>query len=264
MPSSRLSCSVRWLSVRSAARMRARSSRSSRATTWNLVRTEGVTRPRRAASSTSRAIRASTEMTSPLWRGRCCFRGALRRAPVWRWPGRAKDSSFRSCRGAVATAAYGTVPPTGRETSRAEGLVLRTPSRRADPQGRHAAPRQSSREPGAVSGWADGHGTGEVVVRRPVRFPGTSSMVTRATAHNSPGPQLAGSAGGGPVPGRATRAPGRPAWPPAGRCRRPAGHGAPARPGPRCRSAPRRSPGWRASPWTARTGRRPGRGAGPR
>ena len=93
MPSRRLSCSARWLSLPAAARTRARSSRSSRATAWNFVRTAGVTRPRWAAASTSRAVRASTEMTSPLWRTRRCFRGAVRRASAWRWPGRATDSS---------------------------------------------------------------------------------------------------------------------------------------------------------------------------
>jgi hypothetical protein len=66
MPSRRLSCSARWLSVPAAARTRARSSRSSRATAWNFVRTAGVTRPRRASASTSRAVRASIETTSPL------------------------------------------------------------------------------------------------------------------------------------------------------------------------------------------------------
>ena len=61
MPSRRLSCSARLLSLPAAARTRARSSRSSRATAWNLVRTAGVTRPRRAAASTSRTVRASIE-----------------------------------------------------------------------------------------------------------------------------------------------------------------------------------------------------------
>src|ERR1035438_3896713 len=39
------------------------------------------------------------------------------------------------CRGTVATAACRTVPRPGRGTSRAQGLVLRTPSRLADLQG---------------------------------------------------------------------------------------------------------------------------------
>ena len=120
MPSRRLSRSARRLSLPAAARTRARSSRSSRATAWNFVRTAGVTWPRRAAASTSRAVRESTETTSPPWRTRRCFCGALRRAPVWRWPGRAKDPSFdmpgHGSRGSVLRSpANGTrnVPSTG-------------------------------------------------------------------------------------------------------------------------------------------------------
>ena len=42
MPSRRLSCSARWVSLLvSSARTRARSSRTSRATTWNFVRVDG-------------------------------------------------------------------------------------------------------------------------------------------------------------------------------------------------------------------------------
>ena len=93
MASRRLSCSARRPSLPVAARTRARSSRSSMATAWNFVRTAGVTRPRWAAASSSRAVRESTETTSPRWLTRRCFRGAVRRAPVWRWPGRATDSS---------------------------------------------------------------------------------------------------------------------------------------------------------------------------
>ena len=121
MPSRRLSCSARSLSVPAAARTRARSSRSSMATAWNFVRTAGVTRSRPTAASSSRAVRASTEMTSPRWLTRRCFRGAVRRAPFWRWPDRAKDSSSES-RGTVAAAACRTVPRTGQGTPRAAGL----------------------------------------------------------------------------------------------------------------------------------------------
>ena len=65
MPSRRLSCSARCVSLLfSSARTRARSSRSSSATAWNFVRVAGVTRPFRRAASTSRTARASTELTS--------------------------------------------------------------------------------------------------------------------------------------------------------------------------------------------------------
>ena len=133
MPSRRLSCSARCLSVATAAWTRARSSRNSRATAWNFVRTTGVTRPRRVASSTSRAIRANVEMASLRWRTRCCFRGAVRRAPVWRWPGRATDSSSNAeARWPRQHAARSR----GRGgTSPSRGLMLRTPSRRADLRG---------------------------------------------------------------------------------------------------------------------------------
>ena len=114
MPSRRLSCSARWLPLPAAASTRARSSRSSSAALWNFARTAGVT-PRRAAASTSRTVRESTENTSPRWRTLCCLRGAVRRAPCWRWPGRAKSPPLH-CRGAVAAAACRSVPGTGRET----------------------------------------------------------------------------------------------------------------------------------------------------
>ena len=95
MPSRRLSCSVRFASVPAApARTRARSSRNSSATAWNFVRTEGVTRAPWTAASSSRTVRASTVRTSPSGRTRPCLRGALRRAPVWCWPGRATNSSL--------------------------------------------------------------------------------------------------------------------------------------------------------------------------
>ena len=54
-----------------------------------LLRTDGVTRPRCTAASTSRTVRASTATTSPCWTRRWLFRGAERRAPLGRWPGRA-------------------------------------------------------------------------------------------------------------------------------------------------------------------------------
>ena len=102
----------------SSARTRSRSSRTSRATTWNFVRTDGTTRPRWTAVSTSRTVRASTGMMPSLsrLRARCCCRGAGRRAPGWRWPFRATGSSFssrRACRGGTtrprAGASFGTV-----------------------------------------------------------------------------------------------------------------------------------------------------------
>src|SRR3984893_12109362 len=66
------------------------------------------------------------------------------------------------CRGTVATAACRTVPRPGRGTSRAEGLVLRTPSRLADLQGSTQRTSASvSHGPGDAGGWAGNHGTGE-------------------------------------------------------------------------------------------------------
>ncbi|WP_242471234.1 hypothetical protein [Blastococcus sp. TML/C7B] len=54
MPSSRFSCSARWLGLlASSALTRARSSRATRATAWNFVRTLAVTEPRWTAASTS-------------------------------------------------------------------------------------------------------------------------------------------------------------------------------------------------------------------
>ena len=96
MSSRRLSCSVRSLSLAvSAAWTRARSSRSSRATTWNFVRVADVTRPLRRAASTSWTARAITDMTSSGSRRRRRSRGALRRALVWGWPRRAKNFLLR-------------------------------------------------------------------------------------------------------------------------------------------------------------------------
>ena len=161
MPSRRLSCSARWLPLPAAASTRARSSRSSSAALWNLARTAGVTRPRRAAASTSRTVRESTENTSPRWRTLCCFRGAVRRAPCWRWPGRAKSPPLH-CRGAVAAAACRSVPGTGRETSRTEACSFGPPSRFADLQGStQIFTARISRGPGAADGRAGDHDTGK-------------------------------------------------------------------------------------------------------
>ena len=77
----------------------------------------------RAAASTSRTVRASTGTTSPRWWTRCCFRGALRRALVWRWPGRATDFSS----GMPGHGGHGSMPlsPTaGARNSQAKGLML--------------------------------------------------------------------------------------------------------------------------------------------
>ena len=164
--------------------MRARSSRSSRATAWNFVRTAGVTRPRRAAASTSRAVRASTENdvaavvdASLLPRG---GRASARLALAW--------SSHRLLLWNAGHGGHGSMPHSpaaGRVTSRAQGLVLRTPSRLADLQGStQRASISATCSPGAAGRWAGDHGTGKVVVGRPARFLGTVH-VTRARAHNS-------------------------------------------------------------------------------
>ena len=94
IPSRRFSCSARrvWLPV-CFPWTRACSSRTSSATTWNFVRTAGVTRRRSTAASTSRTARASTDMTSSEARTRRCFGEAVRRAPACRRPGRATNSS---------------------------------------------------------------------------------------------------------------------------------------------------------------------------
>ena len=60
IPSRRLSIAERRASLLTSARTRARSWRARTATTWNFVRSEGSMRPRRAAASTSAAVRAST------------------------------------------------------------------------------------------------------------------------------------------------------------------------------------------------------------
>src|SRR5207245_10380472 len=76
------------------------------------------------------------------------------------------QASPLECRGTVATAACRTVPRPGRGTSRAQVLVLRTPSRLADLQGStQRAPASVSRGPGAAGARAGNHGTGKGVVR---------------------------------------------------------------------------------------------------
>jgi hypothetical protein len=145
-----LSCSARRLSLPADARTRARSSRRSRATAWNFVRTAGVTRPRRAAASTSRTVRASTETTSPPWRAFRCSRAPVRRAPAWRWPGRATDSSSTTPRhGGRSSMPHS--PTDGTKNVPSRGPTTSTPSRLADVPGstqrgpRWALTRTSSR-----------------------------------------------------------------------------------------------------------------------
>src|ERR1700691_1725003 len=87
------------------------------------------------------------------------------------------QTSPLECRGTVATAACRTVPRPGRGTSRAQGLVLRTPSRLADLQGStQRASTSVPRGPGATGGWASNHATGKVVVGRPARFLATAHV----------------------------------------------------------------------------------------
>ena len=118
MPSRRLSCSARWASVlATSALILARSSRTSRATTWNFVRTEDIAEPRSTAVSTSRTLRASTGMMPSLSmsRTRRWLRAGARRAVDWRWPRRATDSSSGVTGATAATAgAPHTVPRRGR------------------------------------------------------------------------------------------------------------------------------------------------------
>ena len=144
------------------------------------MRTVGVTRPRRAADSSSRTARESSEITSPLWRTRRCFRGAARRAPVWRWPVRATNSSSE-IPGTAGTAACRSVPP----TSPAQGQLLRTPSGLADLRG---STQQTTAGipygPGAAGGCAGRYdmqshrrATGPILGRLPT--------TTRARTHNS-------------------------------------------------------------------------------
>ena len=79
IPSRRLSIADRRASLLISARTRARSWRARTATTWNFVRSEGSTRPRCAAASTSLAVRASTGMMpSSRARTRRCDARAVR------------------------------------------------------------------------------------------------------------------------------------------------------------------------------------------
>src|SRR6267378_6094555 len=81
------------------------------------------------------------------------------------------------CRGMVATAACRTVPRPGRGTSRAQGVLIRMPSRLADLQrSTQRASTSVSRGPGAAGGWGGDHGTGKVVVERPARLLGTTHL----------------------------------------------------------------------------------------
>ena len=123
-----LELSGRWASVLAASALtRARSSRTSRATTWNFVRTDDVTDPRWAAASTSRTARASTGMMPSLSRTR------TRR---WSWCGTA------SARLACASSSH--------------RLLLRsTPAGRRDGYDdiRHAALRPGDADIGGRPGW---------------------------------------------------------------------------------------------------------------
>ena len=80
IPSRRLSIADRRASLLISARTLARSWRARTATTWNFVRSEGSTRPRWAAASTSHAVRASTGMmpSSSRARARRCDARAVR------------------------------------------------------------------------------------------------------------------------------------------------------------------------------------------
>ena len=113
MPSRRLSCSARRLSLTVADRMRARSSRSSNATAWNLVRTAGVTRPPRAAASISRAVRDSIESD-------VAAIGERAAASAGHYDERPSGAGLvepqtppLECQGTMATASCRTVPRTG-------------------------------------------------------------------------------------------------------------------------------------------------------
>ncbi len=142
IPSSRLSCSARWLSLTAvSAFTRVRSSRASRATTWNFVRPEGRTGPRWTPASTSRTARARTGMMPSLSMSRVRrWRVAVRVEPDWRWPRRAKGSSSSGTPGTQAVAVWHHAPVTwdrrrGRH-GRGQALVgLRPcgPSGRDDP-----------------------------------------------------------------------------------------------------------------------------------
>ena len=94
-PSSRLSWSAFLDSVSSvSALIRARSSRTRSATTWNLVRADGETGPRWERASTSLTARARTGMMPSLSPCRRPLRWLawVRVFPDWRWPRLAKVS----------------------------------------------------------------------------------------------------------------------------------------------------------------------------
>ena len=177
MPSRRLSCSARRLSVPAAARTRARSSRSSRATAWNFVRTAGVTRPRRAAASTSRAVRASTETTSPMVADASLLpRGgtaSARLALAW--------SSHRLllCNAGARRPRHHAGQSRGRGEERPERRAWRF-ERRADlriSKDQRSGPRQASHaDPEPPIGGLVTTARGKAVVGRPVRFSGTAHV----------------------------------------------------------------------------------------
>ena len=114
---------------------RARSSRTSRATTWKVVRADGLIAPRWTARSTSRTVRARTGIrpSSSTSRGRRRPRGAVRVAPDRRWPRLANDSP---------------VPCPARDRGgRAATLPAGTVNRRCDvADGRRSAHRQATRD----------------------------------------------------------------------------------------------------------------------
>jgi hypothetical protein len=127
----------------------------------------------------------STETTSPRSWTRRCFRGAVRRATVWCWPGRAKDFSS-----AMPGPRW---PRQYAERSRDRGekrpehwaWYFSSPSRLADLQGStHRTPVSVSRGPGAAGGRAGNHGTGKSSSDdRPGSW--VPFMLTHARAHNS-------------------------------------------------------------------------------
>ena len=186
MPSRRLSCSARWPALPGAVRARARSSRSSKATAWNFVRTAGVTRPRRAAASTSRAV------------GRVRKRRRHDRGHVPACAGRYGERPFGAgllepktppmeCRArrprqhAAQSHRRGEERPGQRACrfKRRADLRISEDRRSRSRQASHADP-----EPPAV-GRRPRHWE-KVVVGRPIRFSDASMIITRAGVHNSP------------------------------------------------------------------------------
>ncbi len=176
MPSRRLSCSARRLSVPAAARTRARSSRSSRAMAWNFVRTAGVTRPRWAAASTSTGVSGehrddvAVVADAPLISG-----GAVRRALVWRWPGRAKDSSS-AMPGHGGRGIMPDSPADGARNVPSAGPGASNAYRPADLQGSTQRARPASHaDPEPPTGALVTTRTGRAVVEQPVRVLGYCS-----------------------------------------------------------------------------------------